>query len=181
MSITEQLIKSGLELGFNDCQHILTANIIFGESLRKNCEMNSCGNYGRNWACPPHCGDITECISKAKQYTQAIVVQYVGALEDSYDFEGMMDAAQKFEIIFNQFAENAKSLLSDTYPLGAGGCHQCERCAILDDEPCRNPGIAYPSLEAHGIFVSDLAAKSNMKYINGQNTVTYFGALLFNS
>jgi hypothetical protein len=36
-----------------------------------------------------------------------------------------------------------------------------------------------PSLEAYGVNVSKLAASAGMKYINGQNTVTYFGAVLF--
>jgi hypothetical protein len=36
------------------------------------------------------------------------------------------------------------------------------------------------SLEAYGIFVAKLAEKAGMKYINGVNTVTYFGAVLFN-
>jgi hypothetical protein len=35
------------------------------------------------------------------------------------------------------------------------------------------------SLEAYGFNVSRLAAAADMKYINGQNTVTYFGAVLF--
>nr|WP_305142352.1 DUF2284 domain-containing protein [uncultured Acetatifactor sp.] len=44
--------------------------------------------------------------------------------------------------------------------------------------PCRFPDMAISSLEAHGINVSRLAAECGMKYINGQNTVTYFGAVL---
>jgi hypothetical protein len=36
-----------------------------------------------------------------------------------------------------------------------------------------------PSLEAYGVNVSALASAAGMKYINGQNTVTYFGAVLF--
>ncbi|MBM3710008.1 MAG: DUF2284 domain-containing protein, partial [Actinobacteria bacterium] len=36
------------------------------------------------------------------------------------------------------------------------------------------------SLEAYCMNVSTLAELCNMKYINGQNTVTYFGAFLFN-
>ena len=35
------------------------------------------------------------------------------------------------------------------------------------------------SLEAYGIHVSKMAEAAGMKYINGQDTVTYFGAVLF--
>ena len=34
-------------------------------------------------------------------------------------------------------------------------------------------------LEAYGINVSRMAQTAGMKYINGTNTVTYFGAVLF--
>ena len=63
--------------------------------------------------------------------------------------------------------------------LGAGGCGVCESCAKKTNEPCRFPEKAMPSLEAYGINVSELAKASGMNYINGQNTVTYFGAVLF--
>jgi predicted metal-binding protein len=52
-------------------------------------------------------------------------------------------------------------------------------CAKRTDEPCRHPDLAMASLEAYGFNVSRLAAAADMKYINGQNTVTYFGAVLF--
>ena len=29
------------------------------ESFRRLCEQNVCGNYGKNWACPPDAGGIT--------------------------------------------------------------------------------------------------------------------------
>ena len=49
----------------------------------------------------------------------------------------------------------------------------------MDGIPCRFPEKAIPSLEAYGINVSRLASAAEMKYINGQNTVTYFGMVLF--
>ena len=46
-------------------------------------------------------------------------------------------------------------------------------------EPCRFPEKAFPSLEAYGVFVSKLAQACGMRYINGANTVTYFGVVLY--
>ncbi len=51
----------------------------------------------------------------------------------------------------------------------------------LSGRRCRFPGRAHGSLEANGIFVSELAAMAQVKYNNGANTVTYFGALICNS
>ena len=63
--------------------------------------------------------------------------------------------------------------------LGAGGCRVCKVCAKKTNEPCRFPELAMRSLEAYGIHVSKLAEAAGMKYINGSDTVTYFGAVLF--
>ena len=63
--------------------------------------------------------------------------------------------------------------------LGAGGCGICRACARREDLPCRHPELAVASLEGYGVNVSALAASAGMKYVNGQNTVTYFGAVFF--
>ncbi|MBM3714098.1 MAG: DUF2284 domain-containing protein, partial [Actinobacteria bacterium] len=64
--------------------------------------------------------------------------------------------------------------------LTAGECSVCQVCAQVENKPCRFPEKAISSLEAYCMNVSTLAGLCNMKYINGQNTVTYFGAFLFN-
>ena len=69
--------------------------------------------------------------------------------------------------------------ISNVLHLGAGGCGVCKPCAKQSGEPCRFPELAMPSLEAYCINVSELARAAGMKYINGPNTVTYFGAVLF--
>ncbi|MEG1427664.1 MAG: DUF2284 domain-containing protein, partial [Oscillospiraceae bacterium] len=61
--------------------------------------------------------------------------------------------------------------------LGAGGCGLCDTCAIVTGEPCRFPENALASLESYGVSVSELATACGMRYINGANTVTYFGAV----
>ena len=62
--------------------------------------------------------------------------------------------------------------------LGAGGCRICQRCAKESGQACRYPEQALSSLEAYGINVSVLAPMAGMKYINGPDTVTFFGAVL---
>ena len=119
-------------------------------------------------------------MNEAQSYQKALVYQTVGTLEDSYDFEGMMEAARLHNELSRALAKWFATLpFAKKLHLGAGGCHMCGVCAKRTNEPCRHPELAMPSLETYGINVSELAASSGMKYINGQNTVTYFGALLF--
>ena len=77
------------------------------------------------------------------------------------------------------WAREAGAFGEDWLHLGAGGCRLCPVCAKRTNEPCRHPQDAMASLETYGVAVSELAASCGMKYINGQNTVTYFGAVLF--
>ena len=166
--------------GAANCAQVAVSEIIFDPSLRKNCELNYCGQYGKTWVCPPNCGPIDQCIKKVRAYNQALIIQTISPLEDSYDFEGMDDAMTEFHKVLKSVTDMVKKDLGDIYILSAGGCRLCERCAFSEQKPCRNPENAFPSLESHGIFVADLAPKAGMKYINGKNTVTYFGAVFFN-
>ena len=149
-------------------------------AFRSMCESNACGVYGKCYMCPPDVGDIDELMAQVGNYDLALVYQTVTELEDSYDFEGMIEAkkntypiTQKLRTVFADMG------ITKVLHLGAGGCGVCPTCAKRTGEPCRFPELAMPSLEAYGINVSALAKASDMKYINGQDTVTYFGAVLF--
>ena len=63
--------------------------------------------------------------------------------------------------------------------LSCGGCHLCERCVKPSGEPCRKPDQALPSLEGYGVDVYQTVRNTTLRYINGTNTVTYFGMILF--
>ena len=102
-------------------------------------------------------------------------------LEDSFDFEGMVDAKKRTYPLAQSLRDVfADCEITDVLHLGAGGCGVCKVCSKRTGEPCRFPEKAMASLEAYSINVSELAKSAGMKYINGQNTVTYFGAVLFN-
>ncbi len=179
-SFFSHLADTALELGAFRAAVVPTEQIETNASFRDMCKANVCGNYGRCWTCPPEAGDIHELMAKVKTYAYALVYQTVSELEDSYDFEGMMEAGARHNQVVNRVRNAMKAEpLSKVLHLGAGGCRMCEVCAKKTGEPCRHPELAMSSLETYGINVSELAKAAGMKYINGQNTVTYFGAALF--
>lgn len=160
-----------------DCERV-----IFHPDFRKMCEQNSCGKYGKCYTCPPDIGDIEDLIAEAKRYRYALVYQTVSPLEDSFDIEGMMDAEKKHHRLGLDIRHIfSRPDLTDALHLNAGACGVCDVCAKETGEPCRFPALATSSLEAYGIYVSELAKVAEMLYTNGQNTVTYFGAVFFNT
>ena len=174
------LIEKALSLGAYKANVIEAKNIKLDRAFRAMCEKNSCGVYGKCYMCPPDVGDIDELMAQIGKYDYALVYQTVTELEDSFDFEGMIEAKKKSYPLAQALREVFADMnITRVLHLGAGGCGVCASCAKRTGEPCRFPEKAMPSLEAYGVNVSELAKAADMKYINGQDTVTYFGAVLF--
>ena len=179
-NIFDRLEAIALECGCYKAKVIVTEKIETDRAFRDMCAMNSCGVYGKCWMCPPDVGDIDELMAKIRTYSYALVYQNVSELEDSFDFEGMVAAKKSSYKTQRQIRRECEKVgLPKVLYLGSGGCGVCETCTKRDNLPCRFPELATPSLEAYGINVSQLAKAADMKYINGQDTVTYFGAVLF--
>ena len=173
--IKDQVLSWGAyKVGF-----VPVEKIEFDREFRDMCKSNACGMYNRSWMCPPCIGEIDDLIAKAKKYQWAMVYQTVNDLEDSYDIEGMLEAGKQMNALTEKIRENL-DFGKNTLMLGAGGCRICKVCAKVEGKPCRFPEKAISSLEAYGVNVSKLAELAGMKYINGQDTVTYFGAVFFN-
>jgi predicted metal-binding protein len=179
--IFKKICDLTLELGAFRASVIPVSDVETDRSFRDLCAMNTCGNYGRCWMCPPDAGDIDVLIERLRSYSYILVYQSVNELEDSFDIEGMMAAS----VYHNELTQNVRKALTEKLNVNrklflcAGGCRVCEVCAKKTDEPCRHPDLAMASLETYGVNVSKLAAAAGMKYINGQNTVTYFSGVLF--
>ena len=177
----DTLIADVLSLGAHRAGVIGTEQIVLDKTFRAACATNACGVYGKCYMCPPDVGDIDSLMARVGDYRFALVYQTVSELEDSFDFEGMVAAKKRTYPL----AQSLRGVFSDrgvtdALHLGAGGCGVCTPCAKTEGLPCRYPDKAMASLEAYGFNVSELARAAGMKYINGQNTVTYFGAVLFN-
>ena len=175
----KQLIELAMQAGATKAEIISVDQIITSAEFREACRQNLCGQWGRCWMCPPDAGDIGELMAKVRQYSHAVWYQTVGELEDSFDVEGMVEAKKKHFRCTYTLEDAAKKLVGDHLHLTCGACGLCERCARRDDQPCRFPEKALSSLEAYGIDVYQTTRSTGLKYINGQDTVTYFGALLF--
>ncbi len=153
-----------------ECRVIPVADIPFSEAVPEACRANRCGRYGTCWTCPPGTAGMEE---KIRKYRRAVVFSRKHDLEDSFDFEGMMEGMGRARALL----EDIRAALDrDGIPylaLGCEGCNLCPNCTY-PDAPCRHPDKATPSVEACGIHVVELSRKVGIRYNNGPDTVTYF-------
>lgn len=172
----EQLMEVAKEYGFETVAPLDVSTLKAREEVRDMCAANTCHAYGSNWSCPPACGTVAECGEKMAKFTRGILVQTVGQLEDSWDYETMQETAENHG---RRFREIALRLWKDgvtVLPLTAGACPICEKCAY--PEPCRFPGKAISSMEAYGLLVNQVCTDNGVPYNHGPNTMAYSGCLL---
>lgn len=174
----KEMINVCIENGVHKACMIDVDKIPFDEGLRAYCDANQCGCLGINYGCPPFVGDTKEVITKAKSFKKALVYQTIGKLTDSLDIEGMKDSMIRHSEVADRIGEELAIDPEKHLDLRAGPCVACKECAAINNETCKYPEKRRISLEAYCINVSSLAKVCDMNYINGENTVTYFGAFL---
>ena len=176
----QSLIQLALDSGATKATIISQEQIVTSAAFRDVCASNGCGLYGKCWMCPPDIGEIDVLMAKIRNYSYGLWYQTVRELEDSFDFEGMSEAGRQHVLVSHKLETKLREAASaEMLHLSCGGCRLCDRCAKRDGEPCRMPEKALSSLEAYGIDVYQTTKDTELKYINGADTVTYFGLVLF--
>jgi len=179
-SAKDDLVQLALSCGAARAVVLSRDMLVVSPMFRDICKSNSCGQYDRCWVCPPEIGEIDALIRSLDDYQHMLWYQSISPIEDSFDIEGMLCAGQTHAQLSQRLHSALKSVgLSGFLHLTCGGCHLCSRCAMADNLPCRHPEKALPSLEGYGVDVYGTTRHTPLPYINGQNTVTYFGAVLF--
>ena len=81
----EKILEAAENLGFTNYKIIDTQAIEYDGSFRRFCEMNYCGNYEKNYSCPPACGTFEELKEKADKFKKALVLQTITMVHDIND------------------------------------------------------------------------------------------------
>lgn len=173
----EQLAKLAQKAGFSDWAPLDVATIELKQEVREMCAVNSCGQYGKRWSCPPGCGTLEECAERIRGCTHGILVQTYGEIEDGFDFETMMeiesDHKKHFAQMYAQLGQHSEKVLA----IGAGCCTQCTKCTY-PDEPCRFPEKMVSSMEAYGMLVLEICKANGLTYYYGADKMAYTSCFL---
>ena len=112
------------------------------------CRNGNCGKYDRNWSCSPAAESLSSAGSNFLVRSFGILVQTVGELEDSMDWEGMKDTEERHKKTFLETAEKLRKIAPGFLPLGAGTCTLCRRVYI--------PGRSLQAAGADNFFYGGL-------------------------
>ena len=173
----QELSKLAEEAGFCAWASLDVSTIELKSEVRDMCAANACGQYGKRWSCPPGCGTLEECAEQLKGYTHGILVQTYGDIEDSYDFEAMMEIEQEHKEHFLEMYDALREAGASVLAVGAGCCTQCAKCTY-PDQPCRFPDKRIASMEAYGMLVLEVCKANNLTYYYGADKMAYTSCFL---
>jgi len=173
----EQLKQLAVECGFDHVGDLDADTIQVRPEVREACAEDKCQSYGKNWICPPACGTLEECSERIHSYKKGLILQSTGELEDSFDFEGIMELGERHAKAFDQFADEVRKMYPKALVLGDGACRRCKTCTY-PDAPCRFPERQSSAMEAMGMLVSEVCQKNDIPYYYGPGTLTYVGCVL---
>ena len=150
----------------------------FTERIRWICQ-HECPMYGKSWAWPPGVGEVSECKARCMQFENCLMISTITEVRDIADLAETLATRPEHEAITNQVRDLMRQQGVDPYILSTEACAECDRCAILDGEPCRMPERMHPCVESHGINVLPIIDELGLTFQYGENVVTWFSLLFY--
>lgn len=169
-------IRRAKELGFDTAVTIDPRRLEVREDVRSMCAADKCGAYGRNWTCPPAVGALALCRERIGRYEKGLLLQTVGHMTKAIDSRCYRETERRHMDNLRALSDEIRSAYPHALSLGAGGCRVCRRCAY--PEPCRYPDKAMSSMEAYGLFVTQVCRDAGAAYHHGERTITYTACIL---
>jgi len=173
----EELAGAAKKSGFTHYAPLDVSTLEFMQEIRDMCIPEKCRNYNTSWSCPPACAPLEEIREKVKSYTGGILVQTVGELEDSLDWEGITETGARHKENFGRMREALEKENLAVLAMGAGKCEICQTCTYPEN-PCRLPDKMEVSMEASGLFVSKVCTSNNLAYNYGSDHIAFTSCFL---
>jgi len=167
------------ECGFSITAPLDISALEFMQEVRDMCNAEMCKNYNKSWSCPPACDSLEKIRTRAAAYVVGILVQTVGQLDDSYDWDGIMRAGAQHKSCFSKLRHRLESDFSDVLAMGMGECRICDSCAY-PGAPCRHPDKMEVSMEANGLLVSKVCTDNGLAYNYGSDKIAFTSCFLIN-
>ena len=177
--MNRELLEEKLaELPLYIYDHIDPNELEFSDRIRWICQ-HECPMYGKSWACPPGVGTVEACKGKCLGFENCLMISTITEVADIADIHETLATRPEHEAVTNQVGEILRQLGEEPYILSTEACALCERCAILDGQPCRFPETMHPCVESHGINVVPMLESRELEFQFGANVVTWISLLFY--
>lgn len=147
-------------------------------SFRRYCEENLCGQYGKNYGCPPHCGTPEEMEARLHIPGRALVLQSAWPISDYTDHAAITQAKIAHNAASQALLRTLVAAGIRGFMVGCSGCTVCPECALLQGAPCACPEQRYACMSAYCVHVLDLATRCNLRYDCADGMLRMFGMLM---
>jgi len=177
--MNRELLESKLaELPLYIYDFLSPEELEFSQRIRWICQ-HEYPMYGRTWACPPGVGSMESCQEKCLSFQNCLMISTITEVTDITNINETLATRPEHEAITNQVADLMRQQGVSPYILSTEACSICERCAILDGQPCRFPEKMHPCVESHGINVVPMLESRGLEFQFGANVVTWISLLFF--
>ena len=175
----KEIIELSLTFGFDKAKIIDTDEIVFDLGFRKYCEEDRCGNYCRNYSCPPDCGTPMKMKEEVLKYKKALILQSCWQIDDLTDKDILKTAKAlhnrwMLRLINALKANGFRGLMA-----GASECMVCDQCEKIKGNECKFPELKFSCLSAYCVNVMELARECSMDYTYKNGRLSFFGAYFF--
>ncbi len=174
----QTLLQLAKEAGFTAalCD---TATIPVEHSFRRYCEENLCGQYGKNYGCPPGCGTPQVMEQNLRVHRRALVLQTAWPITDYTDHAAITAAKTTHNAASVALLARLTAAGHTGTVIGSSGCTVCEVCALAEKKPCRFPDKRYACMSAYCVHVLELAKHCGLRYDCEDGLLRLFGMLIF--
>ena len=175
-----QLTELAATLGIGTCRELDPRLLIPEQRIRDLCHEDKCGNYGKNYMCPPGVGSLEDTANKLKGFQRGVLLRYSRPLK----LRGDRGEATQAKIDFHGKILKLEGFLkgegmSQVWGMIGGSCELCEGCKAKGSEPCLYPDQARTSMEAIGVDVLALLARFGLDTEFRPDRITWTGCILF--
>lgn len=154
-------------------------NAVFTPEFRKYCEENACGNYGKNYSCPPYCGTPEEMEEKARKYPAFLLIQTRWEVDDCMDPQASALAKKAHNAMSFEIIEKFKSLGVPLDAMMAGPCSECRTgCMMTTGIPCKRNYEIYSCASAYCFNIAEAAKAAGMECWGEKNRINLFTVIM---
>ena len=173
----EKIAKQAEKFGFT-AVWFPVSEIPTNPEYLKYCEVNRCGNYRANYACPPDCGTPDEMRARLQSASAALVIQSQWSVP-GYGTPEVLSSKAEHGAAVRRFRDALRKEGYDVFAVGYGPCSVCKPCKRKSGDPCPLPDQRVSCMSAYCVDVAALAARCALPFEWNPQRLYLFGMIMF--